>query len=77
MPNDDVLTVVAIGTWLYDGTVPRRIELLSKPAAMAYSRWIEDQQSGEFIIDEPLQFHRHKTACSIKWERRGAASFLV
>lgn len=52
MPNDDVFNVVAIGTWLYDGTVPRRIELLSKPATMASSRWIEDRQSGEFMIDE-------------------------
>jgi hypothetical protein len=52
MPNNDVFTVVAIGTWLYDGAVPRRIELLSKPATTAYSRWIEDQQSGEFLIDE-------------------------
>jgi hypothetical protein len=45
-------TVVAIGTWLYDGEVPRKIELLSRPAAEAGSRWIEDEQTGEFIIDE-------------------------
>lgn len=45
-------TVVAVGTWLYDGSVPRKIELLARAAEFACSRWIEDQQTGQFVIDE-------------------------
>ena len=44
-------TVVAAGTWLYDGTVPREIELLARPAALASSRWVEDDRTGEFVVD--------------------------
>jgi hypothetical protein len=44
--------VVAVGTWLYDGTVPRKVELLARPARSAQSRWIEDENTGELIIDE-------------------------
>jgi hypothetical protein len=44
--------VIAIGTWLYDDTVVREIELLARPATSSYSRWIEDKQTGEGIIDE-------------------------
>src|SRR5882757_884740 len=48
MPPD---RVVAIGTWLYDGTVPRPIELFARPAGLAGSRWIEDEHTGEFVLD--------------------------
>jgi hypothetical protein len=44
--------VVAIGTWLYNGKVPQQIELRARPADMAGSRWIEDSQTGEFVINE-------------------------
>ena len=43
-------TVIAVGTWLYDGKVARKIELLARPAAQASSRWIENE-TGEFILD--------------------------
>jgi len=43
--------VVAVGTWLYDGKVPRKIELLARPAREAGSRWIETE-TGQFVIDE-------------------------
>ena len=52
MPEELGETVVAIGTWLYDGKVPRKIALRARPVAFAGSRWIEDEQSGEFIINE-------------------------
>ena len=34
--------VVATGTWLYDGTVPRRITIHAKPARYASSRYDDD-----------------------------------
>ena len=43
--------MVAVGTWFYDGKVPRTIELLARPAALASSRWIEDEETGEFVVD--------------------------
>jgi hypothetical protein len=44
--------VVAVGTWLYDGSAPRKIDLLARPAEFSSSRWIEDEQTGEFVLDE-------------------------
>jgi hypothetical protein len=44
--------VVAVGTWLYDGSFARKIELFARPATFSSSRWIEDDQTGEFILDE-------------------------
>lgn len=52
MAQDRNWLVVARGTWLYDGTVPREIELIARPVALASSRWIEDENTGEFVIDE-------------------------
>jgi hypothetical protein len=52
MADDRDLRVVAVGTWLYDGSVPRKIELLARPAEFSSSRWIEDEQTGEFVLDE-------------------------
>jgi hypothetical protein len=36
--------VVASGTWLYDGSVPHRIDIYSLPAELAGSRFDEDDQ---------------------------------
>lgn len=44
--------VVAVGTWLYDGSVPRKIELRARPAKFSRSRWSEDKQTGDFVLDE-------------------------
>jgi hypothetical protein len=44
--------VVAVGTWLYDGAVPREIELLARPAEFSSFRWMEDEQTGEFVLGE-------------------------
>jgi hypothetical protein len=44
--------IVAVGTWLYDGSVPRKIELLARPAEFSKSRWFEDEQTGEFVLNE-------------------------
>ncbi|MFY9627684.1 MAG: hypothetical protein WAK03_05955 [Methylocystis sp.] len=44
--------IVAIGTWLYDGKTPFKIELYARPANSASSRWIEDAVTGEVIIDD-------------------------
>jgi hypothetical protein len=38
--------VVASGTWLYDGNVPKRIAIYAMPARYASSRWDDD------ILDE-------------------------
>jgi len=51
MPHELGKTI-AIGIWLYDGKVPHEIELRARLATLAGSRWIEDVQTGEFIIDE-------------------------
>jgi hypothetical protein len=51
MPHEVGRIVGAIGTWLYDGKVPRKIELLAQPATLAGSRWIEDEH-GKFVLDE-------------------------
>ena len=52
MHRETPSTVVAVGTWLYDRKVPRKIELLARPASLAASRWVEDQKTGDFVIDE-------------------------
>jgi hypothetical protein len=52
MAQDCNYLVVARGTWLYDGTVPHEIELLARPVVQASSRWIEDENTGEFVFDE-------------------------
>jgi hypothetical protein len=52
MAHNNIWTVVAVGTWLYDRRVPRKIELFARPAVMAASRWIEDEETGEFVVDE-------------------------
>jgi hypothetical protein len=44
--------VVAVGTWLYDGSIPRKIELLARPAVFSSSRWTEDEEAGEYVLDE-------------------------
>jgi hypothetical protein len=36
----------------HDGSVPRKIELLARPAEFSVSRWIEDDQTGDFVLDE-------------------------
>lgn len=51
MAHERDWNVVAVGTWLYDGKVPREIELLARPAALARSRWVEDDRTGEFVVD--------------------------
>jgi hypothetical protein len=38
---------VARGTWLYDGIIPRSIEIVAKPARFASSRYDEDDQLDE------------------------------
>jgi hypothetical protein len=40
----ETFKTVAIGTWLYDGTIPRKIEVIAKPARFASSRYDEDDQ---------------------------------
>lgn len=50
MSNPPDWTVVAVGTWLYDGREPRSIELFACPAASASSRWVEHETAG-FVID--------------------------
>lgn len=45
---------VAIGIWLYDGTVRREIRLLRRPSSRAYSRWVEDDQTGQIHIDQKI-----------------------
>jgi hypothetical protein len=42
---------VATGTWYYDGSIPRRIEVYSKPARLAWSRFDHDTDD-EPTIDE-------------------------
>ena len=43
----EAFKTVATGTWLYDGTVPRKIEIIAKPAHLASSRYDEDDQLDE------------------------------
>jgi hypothetical protein len=52
--SEDELTsiVVAVGTWLYDGSVLRNIELRARPAKFFRSRWTEDEQTGDFVLNE-------------------------
>ena len=51
-PGDEGFTVVATGTWMYDGTVPKQIELLARPVADASSRYIVHDETGDFVFDE-------------------------
>lgn len=51
MAGQTEFQIVAIGVWLYDGTAPREIRLLRRPASRAYSRWVEDE-SGKAHIDQ-------------------------
>lgn len=39
--------IVATGIWLYDGSVPRRIEVILRPAQFAASRYDDDDQLDE------------------------------
>jgi hypothetical protein len=39
--------IVASGTWLYDGIVPRRIEIYVKPARFAWKRYEDHDQIDE------------------------------
>jgi len=54
MDEEPDFTVVAIGVWMYDGAVPCRIEMLSLPAAFASSRYIEDEETWEYVIDQSV-----------------------
>jgi hypothetical protein len=36
--------VVARGTWLYDGSIPHKVEIHQKPAKFACSRFDEDDE---------------------------------
>src|SRR4051794_41022729 len=52
MGDESGYIVVAVGTWMYDGTVPREVQLLARPARFSASRWVENQQNGRFEVDE-------------------------
>jgi hypothetical protein len=41
---DETYKIAATGIWLYDGSVPQRIEIVAKPARFASSRYDEDDQ---------------------------------
>lgn len=51
MDEEPYASVVAIGTWLYDGQVSREIELLARSAKWAHGRWLEDEH-GNFVLNE-------------------------
>jgi len=51
-PGDEGFTVVATGTWFYDGSVTKQIELLARPVANASSRYVVHEETGEFVLDE-------------------------
>ena len=51
-PGDDRFAVVGTGTWLYDGIVPKQIELLARPVVDASSRYVVDDETGNFVFDE-------------------------
>ena len=41
------IRTVARGIWLYDGTVPRMIEIYARPAKFAWSRFNDDDEIDE------------------------------
>lgn len=45
--KDNCFTLVLTGTWLYDGTVERRMEICSRPAQYAWSRYNDDLELDE------------------------------
>ena len=49
MSNEGEFKVVARGTWLYDGIVPRLVEIVAKPARLAASRYDDHDQIDERI----------------------------
>ncbi len=61
MAQDRNWLIVARGTWLYDGAVLREIELLARPVVQASSRWIEEENTGELVVDNVLRFRTRLT----------------
>jgi hypothetical protein len=51
-PWNEGLLVVAIGTWMYDGTVPMEIKLLSRPVTDASSRYVTSEENGGIGFDD-------------------------
>jgi hypothetical protein len=51
-PGDEGFAVVGTGIWLYGGSVPTQINLLARPVADASSRYVVDEETGDFVIDE-------------------------
>ena len=47
MKVDYGIKTVATGIWLYDKTIPRKIELTSRPAKFSSTRFDEDDQLDE------------------------------
>lgn len=68
--------VVAVGTWLYDGSVPRKIELLARTAEFSSSRWIEDERTGEFLLDESTPVPRTDDGLVYYVGATGSGEFL-
>lgn len=51
MADEPYSEVIAVGSWLYDGSIRREVELLARPAKWAASRWIENAH-GSMELDD-------------------------
>jgi hypothetical protein len=51
-PWNEGFSVVAVGIWMYDGTTPMEIKLLSRPVADASSRYVSSEENGGIDFDE-------------------------
>jgi hypothetical protein len=52
MSDEPYSEVVAVGSWLYEGTARREIDLIARPARWAASRWIEDDRGAAQLNDD-------------------------
>jgi hypothetical protein len=46
MADEPYSELIAVGSWLYDGSTRREIELTARPANWAASRWMENERGG-------------------------------
>jgi hypothetical protein len=47
MAGPDFIKTVAAGTWLYDKSIPKRIEIHARPAKYSATRWTIDDELDE------------------------------
>lgn len=56
-PREFEERIAARGAWLYNNAVPFTIEVRSRPAEFAGSRFVEDDH-GDFVLDAKLRQYR-------------------